>query len=105
MSNPDADLPEFFSLPDLGHYPKLFQLKSNEDYLVRKSVLHLFSEFEQWFQCKEPRSPEYGLYFAGPEGVGKSVAVYFCACLAYSLGWTVVYFPNCEGIAYFQFTM
>lgn len=34
----------------------------------------------------------------GPEGVGKSVAVYFCACLAYSLGWVVVYIANCEGI-------
>jgi hypothetical protein len=94
--NPEAKLPEFISLPSLSQFPKPFYWRDlSNDYLVRKSVLQLFSEFWDWF--KEKRNNEYGQYFAGPEGIGKSVAVYFCACLAYSLGWVVVYFANCEG--------
>lgn len=38
----------------------------------------------------------YGMYFAGPNGIGKSVTIYTLVCLAKAMGWLVVYIPQCD---------
>jgi hypothetical protein len=81
------------TLPRLAARPKEFNM--DEKFVVRDSVLELFRKYEVWSLRTKPEE-KYGRYVAGPEGIGKSVALYFVSCLARAMNWFVIYIARCD---------
>ncbi len=89
--NIQSNVPQFVSLPELSHKPAYFEARDR--FVVRDCVLQLFRGIEEWNQQSTEQS---GSYIAGPEGVGKSTALYFLSCIAMALHWYVIYLPRCD---------
>jgi len=82
------------NLPYLGITPKDFPDLQTNKFIVRERVLQYFEDFNKFDHGTG--SKNYGYYFSGPNGVGKSVAIYFLACLAYAYDWFVIYIPQSD---------
>eukprot|EP01129_Flabellula_baltica_P016640 TRINITY_DN8_c1_g1_i1.p1 TRINITY_DN8_c1_g1~~TRINITY_DN8_c1_g1_i1.p1 ORF type:complete len:430 (-),score=86.55 TRINITY_DN8_c1_g1_i1:1441-2730(-) len=79
-------------LPKLHSVPKFFK----NEILIRDDYLEMFKLLQRYDKENLKGNRNYGLYVAGPNGIGKSMGIYALACFAHSLEWLVLYLPDCD---------
>eukprot|EP01124_Arcella_intermedia_P032902 TRINITY_DN7765_c0_g2_i2.p2 TRINITY_DN7765_c0_g2~~TRINITY_DN7765_c0_g2_i2.p2 ORF type:complete len:360 (-),score=37.67 TRINITY_DN7765_c0_g2_i2:1152-2231(-) len=95
INDPSSFETKFVDFPLLLSKPKQFPATGGKLILQKETVSFFVRLYDAWVKGLNS-TDRHGWYFTGPNGVGKSVALYCLVCMARASGFLVVYVPNCD---------